>query len=107
MPQEPIEREKADPALDALKVLCGLEPKERRAKQTGKFGVEYAVLRKEIFEKMDKAEKAYREQTTMELTRRMASEDLQPPQLQIVVAKAVEEQARRKFATPLGAWTPI
>ena len=43
----------------------------------------------------------------MELTRRLASDELQPPQLQIEVAKAVEEQARQKFATPLGAWTPI
>src|SRR5208282_1496401 len=69
--------------------------------------VEYSVLRKENFAKMDKAEKEYREQTTMELTRRMASEELQPPRLQIEVAKAVEEQARQKFATPIGAWTPI
>ena len=65
------------------------------------------MLRKENFTKMDKAEKEYREQATMELTRRMASEELQPPQLQIAVAKAVEEQARQKFATPIGAWTPI
>ena len=107
MPQEPIEREGADPALDALKSICGLEPKERRAKQSGKFGVEYSVLRKENFAKMDKAEKAYREQATMDLTRRMASEELQPPQLQIEVAKAVEEQARQKFASPFGVWTPI
>jgi type II secretory ATPase GspE/PulE/Tfp pilus assembly ATPase PilB-like protein len=107
MPQDPIEREGADPALDALKCLCGLEPKERRAKQTGKFGVEYSVLRKEVFAKMDKAEKEYREQATMDLTRRMASEELQPPRLQIEVAKAVEEQARQKFASPIGAWTPI
>jgi type II secretory ATPase GspE/PulE/Tfp pilus assembly ATPase PilB-like protein len=107
MPQEPLEREGADPALDALKELCGLNPKERRAKQSGKFGVEYSVLRKDVFTKMDKAEVVYREQATMELTRRMASEELQPPQLQIVVAKAVEEQARKRFATPIGGWTPI
>ncbi len=107
MPQEPIEREGADPALDALKSLCGLEPKERRAKQAGGFGVEYWVLRKDVFTKMDKAEKEYREQATMDLTKRLASDELQPPQLQIAVAKAVEEQARQKFATPIGAWTPI
>ena len=107
MPQEPLEREGADPALDALKELCGLNPKERRAKQTGKFGVEYSVLRKDVFAKIDKAEVAYREQATMELTRRMASEELQPPQLQIAVAKAVEEQARKRFASPIGGWTPI
>jgi type II secretory ATPase GspE/PulE/Tfp pilus assembly ATPase PilB-like protein len=107
MPQEPLEREGADPALDALKELCGLNPKERRAKQSGKFGVEYSVLRKDVFTKMDKAEVAYREQATMDLTRRMASEELQPPQLQVVVAKAVEEQARKRFASPFGVWTPI
>jgi type II secretory ATPase GspE/PulE/Tfp pilus assembly ATPase PilB-like protein len=105
--QEPIEREGADPALDALKSLCGLEPKERRAKQAGKFGVEYFILRKSVFEKIDKAEKVFREQATMDFTKRMASEELQPPQLQIAVAKAVEEQARLKFATPYGSWTPI
>ncbi len=93
--------------MDALKELCGLNPKERRAKQSGKFGVEYSVLRKNVFTKMDKAEAAYREQATMELTRRMASEELQPPQLQIAVAKAVEEQARKRFASPIGGWTPI
>jgi type II secretory ATPase GspE/PulE/Tfp pilus assembly ATPase PilB-like protein len=107
MPQEPLEREGADPALDALKEVCGLNPKERRAKQSGKFGVEYSVLRKDIFAKMDRAEVAYREQATMDLTRRMASEELQPPQLQVAVAKVVEEQARKRFATPIGGWTPI
>jgi type II secretory ATPase GspE/PulE/Tfp pilus assembly ATPase PilB-like protein len=107
MPRDPLEREAADPALDALKELCGLNPKERRAKQTGKFGVEYTVLRKDVFTKIDKAEQEFREQATMDLTRRMASEELQPPQLQIVVAKAVEEQARKKFASPIGVWTPI
>ena len=33
----PIEREKADPALQALKLLCGLKPEDRRNKQEGKF----------------------------------------------------------------------
>jgi type II secretory ATPase GspE/PulE/Tfp pilus assembly ATPase PilB-like protein len=107
MPQEPLEREGTDPALDALKELCGLDAKEHRKKQIGKFGVEYSVIRKEVFAKMDKVEKDYRELTTMELTRRMASEELQPPQLQVAVAKAVEEQARKKFASPIGVWTPI
>ena len=37
----------------------------------------------------------------------MASEELQPPQLQVAVAKAVEEQARKRFASPIGGWTPI
>lgn len=32
-----VEREKADPALEALKLLCGLNPEDRRSKQEGKF----------------------------------------------------------------------
>jgi type II secretory ATPase GspE/PulE/Tfp pilus assembly ATPase PilB-like protein len=107
MPQEPLERETADPALEALKILCGLKADERRARQEGKFGVEYSVLRKEVFQNVDNAEKAFREKLTLTLTKKMASEELQPPQLQVEVAKAVEEQARAKFASPVGEWTPV
>ncbi len=32
-----IEREKADPALESLKILCGLDPADRRNKQEGRF----------------------------------------------------------------------
>ncbi len=40
-PGEPLERETADPALEALKVLCGMNPQDRRNKQTGECQVEF------------------------------------------------------------------
>ena len=39
--REPEEREKADPGLESLKLLCGLKPQERQAKQEGPFVAEY------------------------------------------------------------------
>ncbi len=39
--REPLEREKGDPALEALKILCGLEPKDRQNRQEGTFAAEY------------------------------------------------------------------
>ncbi len=38
---EPQDRETYDPILVVFKTLCGLNPKERRAKQNGKFGIKY------------------------------------------------------------------
>jgi len=39
--QDPMERDEADPALEALKVLCGLDPQDRQSRQSGKFAAEY------------------------------------------------------------------
>ncbi|MGD0897752.1 MAG: ATPase, T2SS/T4P/T4SS family [Thermoguttaceae bacterium] len=107
MPQEPLDRETADPALVALKTLAGLKPDDRRARQEGPFGVEYQVIRHEVFGRVDRAEAQFREKLTIDLTKKMASEELKPPQLQQQVAAAVEEEAREKFATPIGRWTPV
>ena len=107
LPQEAIERETADPALEALKLLCGLNPAERRARQEGKFQVEYSVFRPDVFKKIDRAEEAFRQRLTIELTKKLASDELSPAQLQKEVATAVEEEAREKFATPVGTWTPV
>ena len=38
---EPMEREKADPALEALKLLCGMNPQDRKTKQQGECAVEF------------------------------------------------------------------
>ena len=38
---EPQTRETLDPVLETLKVLCGLKPEERRAKQKGIFATKY------------------------------------------------------------------
>lgn len=42
---EPQERETCDPLLEALKVLNGLNPKERQARQKGVFLIEYEGLK--------------------------------------------------------------
>ena len=39
--REARSRETADPALESLKVLCGLNPQDRQARQQGKFLTEY------------------------------------------------------------------
>lgn len=38
---EPLTRETADPALESLKVLCGLLPQERQKRQEGAFAAHY------------------------------------------------------------------
>jgi len=38
---EPLERTAGDPVLETLKVLCGLDPKDRRARQEGTFAAEH------------------------------------------------------------------
>ena len=38
---DPWEREIADSVLEALKILCGLNPEDRRSRQEGTFGAEY------------------------------------------------------------------
>ena len=47
-----MEREQADPALEALKQVCGLNPEDRRGRQAGEFLVEYkeAQVRRNLFE---------------------------------------------------------
>ena len=41
IPREGRRPETADPALESLKVLCGLNPQDRQARQQGKFLTEY------------------------------------------------------------------
>jgi type II secretory ATPase GspE/PulE/Tfp pilus assembly ATPase PilB-like protein len=41
---EPLERESGDALLAALKVLCGLNPQDRRAQQEGPFAVEFETV---------------------------------------------------------------
>ena len=42
--REPEEREKADPALEALKILCGLNAQDRQGRQEGTFGAEHQSI---------------------------------------------------------------
>ncbi len=60
LPQKNLERETADPAIQALKLLCGLNVADRRSRQEGKFGVEYPVFRAEVLAKIDRAEEVFR-----------------------------------------------
>jgi len=39
--QDPVERDSGDPALEALKTLCGLNPQDRQNRQSGTFAAEY------------------------------------------------------------------
>jgi type II secretory ATPase GspE/PulE/Tfp pilus assembly ATPase PilB-like protein len=45
LPREGMERDEADPALVALKLLCGLNPQDRKNRQDGAFAVEYKSIR--------------------------------------------------------------
>jgi len=42
--RDPIEREKGDPALEALKILCGLKPEDRQSRQKGTFATEFEYI---------------------------------------------------------------
>jgi type II secretory ATPase GspE/PulE/Tfp pilus assembly ATPase PilB-like protein len=43
--REPQPREAADPALEALKLLCGLKPQDRQSRQEGPFAAEFDAIR--------------------------------------------------------------
>jgi len=51
--REPLERESADPALEALKTLCGLNPQDRQNRQQGQFGVDYFVVRPDVLRDLE------------------------------------------------------
>ncbi len=41
LPRESIDRETGDPALESMKVLCGLNAQDRQGRQNGKFAAEF------------------------------------------------------------------
>jgi len=43
--RDPLERETADPALEALKTLCGLDPQDRQTRREGTFAAEHNAVR--------------------------------------------------------------
>ncbi len=45
IPGEPRDRETADPALESIKLLCGLNPQDRQSRQEGTFAVEHQSQR--------------------------------------------------------------
>ena len=47
IPAEPRDRETGDPALESIKLLCGLNPQDRQGRQEGSFAIEYESKRYE------------------------------------------------------------
>lgn len=106
---EPLEREVADPIIEAMKILCGLNVQDRQGKQEGRFGLEYTVLKKNVFSQIEKVKDEYRRRVSIDLTKEFAGQDppLSPEALQAKVAQAAEVKAREKFAQRIGPWTPL
>lgn len=93
-PGEPLERETADPALEALKILCGMNPQDRRSKQSGECEVEYTyqydfpderLAIRQMQERYDKlmeedSDENYVERRKLKEDLRRAKEDLPQPE---------------------------
>ena len=108
LPQPNRERETADPALEAMKLLCGLNPQDRQSRQAGAFGMEYVVLRQSVFDKVARSKAEFREKLAIELIKkRRGDEDLTEAALQQQVQAEVERQTREKFVPRVGVWTPV
>ena len=106
---QPMEREAADPVLEALKTLCGLKPTDRQSRQEGKFTVEYAVFRGSVFRQVEKAKEAYRAKITPQVAKEQAAVEGigNPAELQQRIKLAVDQRVREYFVSPIGTWTPI
>ena len=108
LPQESRDRSGADGALEALKILCGLNPKDRQKRQEGRFGVEYAVLRQEVFDKVRRAREDFKEKVSIELIKkRAADKEGNAAEWEQRLKTEPEQRTREKFASPLGRWTPV
>ncbi|MBR6435560.1 MAG: hypothetical protein IKS45_03555, partial [Thermoguttaceae bacterium] len=93
-PGEPLERETSDPALEALKILCGMNPQDRRSKQSGECEVEYTyqydfpderLAIRQMQERYDKlmeedSDENYVERRKLKEDLRRAKEDLPQPE---------------------------
>lgn len=93
-PGEQMERETADSALEALKILCGMNPQDRRTKQSGECEVEYTyqydfpderLAIRQMQERYDKlmeedSDENYVERRKLKEDLRRAKEDLPQPE---------------------------
>ncbi len=104
---EPLDREIGDPALESLKVLAGLNPKDRQSRQEGKLAAEYTVFRRSVFDQVEKAKEAYRQKLAPQLTKEFAAPGLSPAELQLKIKIASDERTRSRFSSPIGPWTPV
>lgn len=104
---EPMDREVGDPVLEAIKAICGMNPKDRQTRQEGKFSGEYTVFRRSVFEQVDKAKDVYRKKLAPQLTKEFAAPGVTAAELQLKIKMAADERTRERFASEIGPWTPV
>lgn len=104
---EPMDREAGDPMLETLKSLSGMSPKDRQARQEGKFAGDYMVFRKSVFEHVEKAKEAYRKKLAPQLTKELAAPGLSQADLQLRIKMVADDRTRERFASAIGPWTPV
>ncbi len=104
---ESIPREQGDAILETLKLLCGLNPEERRAKQEGKLLGQYFVFRPAVFKAVDKKKDKYRQEETTLMIRKMAGGELSTEELEKHARMEVDAKVRERFSYGIGPWTPV
>ena len=104
---EPMTREQGDAILESLKLLCGLNPEERGARQVGKFIGEYTVFQAGVFKAVEKAKGRWRKEQTTLMMRKLAGGDLSLEDLEKQVRMDVDAMAREKFSVGIAVWTPV
>ncbi|MDO4559117.1 MAG: ATPase, T2SS/T4P/T4SS family, partial [Planctomycetia bacterium] len=104
---ESLPREQGDAILEAIKLLCGMNPEERRAKQSGKFIGEYTVFRPTVFTAVDKAMEKYRKERTTLMMRKLAGGEMTLEELSRHVKMEVDAQVREAFSFGISEWTPV
>jgi len=104
---EPLDRDTADPLLESMKLLCGLNPADRQSRQEGKLAVDYHLFKPIVFQHIERAKEEYRKRVGLELTRDLAGPETNPLELEQRVRLMAEERVRERFASPIGPWTPV
>jgi len=104
---EPMERETGDFLLEALKLIAGLNPQDRQARQEGKFAVDYHVFKPIVFAHVERGKEEYRKKVTLELVRELAGSEVNPAEIEQRAKLMAEEKVRERFASPIGTWTPV
>ena len=107
---EPMDREAADPVIEALKLLCGLKAADRQSRQEG--DVHRSSIRSSaasVFRQVEKAKEAYRVKITPQVAKELAAPEMNinPADMQQRVKLAVDQRVREHFVTPIGVWTPV
>jgi type II secretory ATPase GspE/PulE/Tfp pilus assembly ATPase PilB-like protein len=104
---EPLDRETADPLLESLKILCGLNPMDRQNRQEGKFALTYSVFKPIVFQAIEGSKEEFRKQIGLQLSREFSGQFANPMELEQQVKLAAEQRTRERFASPIGTWTPV